>query len=134
MKKGITYWLRWIFILPGALIGGLLSTFLLHWILFLTLSNFIEPYPEFPERILTPFAISLAFIWVGSEIAPDHKFKTGLILFVTWLSLLFYIIFFALSGETMYGYELYLKEGGLTSLLGIVGTFVGLYIVKKKYK
>ena len=45
------YWLRWLAVLPGALLGGILLCFPLHWILYRTFTEFIDPYPELPERI-----------------------------------------------------------------------------------
>ena len=39
MKKDFTYWLRWVAILPGALIAGILSTFPLHWLLYIAFAH-----------------------------------------------------------------------------------------------
>lgn len=133
MDKGINYWLRWLAVLPGALIAGLLSTFLLRFVLFQTLTNFIEPYPEFPERALTPFAISLTFIWIGCEIAPEYKLKTGISLLTLWLLLSAYFIFLTFTGDSWNGNELFFQAGGVSPIMGIVGSFVGLYIVKRKF-
>ncbi len=36
-NKSLKYWLPWIWVLPGAVLTGILSTFLLHWILYSTL-------------------------------------------------------------------------------------------------
>ena len=89
VKRGIKYWLRWIGILPISLLAGMLSSFPLHWILKNTLSNsyspLITPYPELPERILTPFAMALTFVCVSSWIAPEHKFKTAILFAVIWI-------------------------------------------------
>lgn len=133
MDKGLKYWFRWIAVLPGALIAGLLSTFLLRLILVQTLKNFVEPYPEFPERALTPFAIALTFVWVGCEIAPEHKYKTGILLFSMWMFLAGGFIFLTLTGGTWFGKNLYLQGGGFAPIMGIVGAFTGLYIVRKKF-
>jgi len=132
MDKGLYYWLRWIAVLPGAFIAGLLSTFLLHFILIQTLTNFIEPYPEFPERALTPFAIALTFIWTGCEIAPEYKLRTGISLLTLWLSLSAYSIFLTFTGDTRFGGELFFQAGGVAPIMGIVGSLLGFYIVKRK--
>ena len=82
------HWLRWIAVLPGALLGGILMVFPLHWILYNTLSNFIEPYPELPERILTPFVVALGFVALGARIAPERKMEVAVVLFGLWMVLL----------------------------------------------
>ncbi|PIV55571.1 MAG: hypothetical protein COS15_03310 [Caldiserica bacterium CG02_land_8_20_14_3_00_36_38] len=64
--------------LPAALFAGIFATFPLHWILYSTLRNntiFIDPYPELPECLFSPFVIALIFVWVGSHIAPEDKLK-----------------------------------------------------------
>src|SRR6266852_5878703 len=68
--------LRWLAVLPGAVIAGLLVTFPLHWILFQTLGNVAEL-----QRIVAPLAIGVCFIWAGSRIAPTHTFETAAVLF-----------------------------------------------------
>src|SRR5687767_6432981 len=80
--------LRWLCVVPGALAGGLLLTFPLHWILYSTLSNFIEPYPALPERILSPFAVGAGFVWLGARIAPTRKIETAVVLVSLWMFVL----------------------------------------------
>jgi hypothetical protein len=41
----LNYGLRWLAVLPGAVIEGFLLTFPLSWMLYNTLSNFMQPYP-----------------------------------------------------------------------------------------
>ncbi len=134
MKKDFIYWLRWIFILPGALVTSILSTFLLHLILVQTLRHFIEPYPEFPERILTPFVITLTFIWGGCEIAPSNKIKVGFILAILWLIISIFLIYLTKTNKPFFGLDLYLQANGIASILGIIGALVGLIIVKRQIK
>ncbi|KKQ83436.1 MAG: hypothetical protein UT04_C0032G0015, partial [Candidatus Daviesbacteria bacterium GW2011_GWF2_38_7] len=95
MVNGLSYWLRWVAVLPGALIGGLLATFPLHWVLYLafarngSLFGFIElPLgSNIPvEYALTPFVIAVTFILVGDKIAPTHKFQTSIILTILLVS------------------------------------------------
>jgi hypothetical protein len=137
MKKDFAYWLRWLAVLPGALIGGILASFPLHWILYSTLRNetiFIDPYPELPERILFPFVMATVFVWAGSRIAPEHKFKTSIVLFGIWLFLTGGFVFLTLSGSGWLGYQLYFQGGGIGPVMAVVGAFVGLYIVRRKEK
>ncbi len=137
MKKNFTYWLRWFVVLPGALLGGILVGFPLHWILYFTLRNetiFIDPYPELPERILFPFVMTIVFIWVGSRIAPEHKLKTSIVLFGILLFIIGGFVFLTLSGSDWLGYQLYFQYSGIGTVMAVVGAFVGLYIVKRKEK
>jgi len=134
MKKDFKYWLRWIVVFPGALLTGIFSTFPLHWILYSTLRNnliFIDPYPELPERLLSPFVTALTFVWVGFNIAPEHKFKTAIILFGIYIVLASGTAFLTLSGTNLIGYKLYLQSGGVGLIMGIAGATIGLFIAQK---
>ncbi len=136
MDKGFKYWLSWIGVLPISLIAGVLIDFPIHWVLYRTLSGgdspFITPYPEFPERILAPFFRALVIVCIGAFIAPEHKFKTAIILATFWT--------FGAGASFVLGYlgfhtdsvQLDLTAGGLPVIMGVVGAVVGLYIVKKK--
>jgi hypothetical protein len=135
MDKGFKYWLSWIGVLPISLIAGVLVDFPVHWVLYRTLSGgdspFITPYPELPERILAPFFRALVIVWVSALIAPEHKFKTAVILATLWI--------FGAGASFVFGYlgfhtdniQLNLTAGGLPVIMGVVGAVVGLYIVKK---
>ena len=126
MKKDFIYWLRWIAVLPGALIAGFLMTFPLHWILYFSLAQgrVISGVNIAPiERALTPFVIAITFILVGFEIAPEYKFRTSITLTILYMigivSLMIY----------MSKYQSYLEPRGY---LGILGSFLGLYIAWRK--
>ena len=129
----IRYWLRWLAVLPGALLAGILATFPLHWVLYQTLSNFVEPYPPLPERVLTPLVIGAVFIWAGSRIAPEYRIETAVGLFGFWMFLLGGFVFLTLSGGAWMGQRLYsLYGGGLAPVMALVGGLIGLYIVRRK--
>jgi len=134
MNKTVQNILRWIAILPGSLAAGILSTFLLHFVLYMTLTKFATPYPEFPERVLTPFFVPLAFISTGSAIAPKHKLKVGAILFSIWIFLAGGLILTTLTGGNWFGKTLYLNASGVAPISGIIGAFTGLYLVWNKNK
>ena len=85
MNNKITYWLRWIAILPGAIFAGFLITFPLHWLLYIAFAHnetflvFIELPPRsdiWIEQLLYPFVMAMAFISAGHYIAPKYKFKS----------------------------------------------------------
>jgi hypothetical protein len=136
MDKGFKYWLRWIAVLPISLIAGILVTFPVHWILYRTLSGgespFITPYPELPERVLQPFFTSIVIVWVASQIAPQNKFNTAIVLATLWIfaaGTVFALVSFGFQPEST---QLNLIAGGLPIIMGVIGAVVGVYIVKKK--
>ena len=138
MKRGLKYWASWIGVLPISLIAGILITFPVHWVLYRTLSGgdspFITPYPELPERILLPFFTALVIVWVGSKIAPEHKFITAVILAVVWVFFAGVTFAMAYFGIHLGKFQYSLTAGGLPVIMGVVGAIVGLYQVRKKLK
>ena len=130
-NRNFSYWLRWLILFPGALFAGILTSFPLHWILYLTLRSevlFIDPYPEFPERLLFPFVLALVFVWAGYYIAPAYRFRTAIVLAGIWIILTLGLTILALSGTTLMGNELSLRGGGVGSISAIVGAIIGLYM------
>lgn len=81
---------RWLLVLPGAVVCAVLALFPLHFVLYQTLtgSGIVEPYPEAPERLLGPLVSALAFVWGGARIAPHHKIETAVVLFGALLLLI----------------------------------------------
>jgi hypothetical membrane protein len=119
--------LVWTSVLPGAILGGFLMTFPLHWILYGTLVGGsvisgvdIEPI----ERFLSPFVIALGFVLIGSHIAPSHKLKTAIVLTIIYI-FSFISIFVFMSGRAT------LELRGAGALLGIC---LGLFVAWKTYK
>lgn len=118
--------LRWIAVLPGALIAAFLVTFPLHWILYIgfahdgTLFGFIE-LPDGAnisiERAIYPAVIALTFVVVGYKIAPGHKYRTSLVLGAL------YVITFVWA--LVFMSEQYRLEA--RSILAFVGLGTGLY-------
>jgi len=135
-KRSPIYWLRWVSVAPGALLAGILALFPLRWLLYFTLSNpahpFIEPYPELPERLLAPFATAVVFIWTGSRIAPEWKWRTATILFGLWLCLLGAFVLLALTDTNVMGNRLYVQGGGASPAMALIGAVVGLLIARKR--
>jgi len=127
-------WLRWIAVLPAALLGMVLSAFPLHFILYQTLtgSGIVEPYPEPPERVLMPLVGAMAFIWLGARVAPNHKVKVATVLLALWLLFLGVSVVLELSGADLDGLQFNLQGGGLGPVMALVGAIAGLYIVRKQ--
>lgn len=129
----MTTFLRWIAVLPGAIIAGLLATFPLHWILYLafaldgsTLFGFVEFENGLDitgiEYALSPFVIALFYMWAGTEIAPKHKFATALVLGVLYVCAEAYI-FFGSGVQATFDFR---TAGAL------FGVFLGLLFVWQK--
>jgi hypothetical protein len=134
IQKSITYWLRWLAVLPGAVLAGAFALFPLHWVLYNTLSNFIEPYPQLPERLLTPAVVSGVFVWAGSEIAPEYKTEAAALLFGVWMFAIGGFTFLTLSGGSWSGQRLVFQGGGIGVAMAIIGGLVGLFYVRNDLK
>jgi len=128
----IRYWLRWLAVLPGAILAGILVLFPLHWALYLLLINFVRPYPDLPERILTPLVIGPMFIWAGSRIAPQYRVETAVGLFGLWMALLVGVVYLTVSDGTFMGRRPYFQGSRIVPVAALIGGFVGLYIVRKE--
>lgn len=131
LNKGFEYWLRWLAVLPGALLSGVIALFPLRWVLYSTLSTFVDPYPELPERFLSPFVTAAVFVWAGSRIAPERKIETSVILFGLWLFLLGGFVFLTLSGAGWVDRQLYFQGRGIAPVMSAVGALAGLYIARR---
>jgi hypothetical protein len=125
--------IRWIGVLPGALIGAVLSSFPLHLILYqsLTGSGLVEPYPVMPERLLGPFVAAIAFVWIGTYIAPNRKAATAVLLFGAWLLFAGTFLALGLADANLGNSQFDLKSGSFGPIGSIAGAFVGLYLVRR---
>jgi len=132
LNKDFAYWFRWLAVIPGAIGAGLLVLFPLRLTLYMTLRQIVDPYPEFPERLLSPLVIASVFIWVGSKIAPEYKKETSIVLFCIWLFLAGGFVILVLSGGDWMGRQLSLQYNGIGPIMGIIGAFVGLYLARKR--
>lgn len=131
MNEKLKYYLRWISVLPGALIAGFLSTFLLHWALYFTLAHgkIVSGVNIAPiEYTFYPFVIALTFIFSGYKIAPKYKLKTAFVLFVIYIITWSTISFIALSKSGFYNIDM---QFSVRTILALLGALIGLYIVKK---
>lgn len=125
--------LRWIAVLPGALLAGFLITFPLHFILYIAFADGgflfgLIPLPagsnETLERALYPFAIAVTFILTGYKIAPRYKFRASAVL--TGL----YVLAFA-SALLLAPEQYHLEPRGV---LAILGSFLALYLAWRQAK
>jgi hypothetical protein len=126
--------IRWILVLPMSIIAAIIMLFPLHWMLVNTLNHFVTPYPELPERLLTPFVFSLTFVITGSKIAPNYKFYSSVFLFSIFMILTGVYIWFISNNIKWFGEILIFQNGGVPFYLGIIGSFTGLFVVLKGFK
>lgn len=132
--------LRWLCVLPGALLAALLVAFPVHWVVMLIQvfgrsddamitvdgkTPLAAIPPEVLERLGQAFFASFAIVGAGTWIAPRHKFRTGIALAVTAVfALILAHTFIALRGYQITGGWL---QRTLTCLLQIAGLSWGLY-------
>lgn len=66
--------LRWIAVLPGAIVAVIAANFLLHWVVLTTFrSETVHANTGMIERVLLPFVAAIAFVAAGAQIAPSHR-------------------------------------------------------------
>jgi len=141
-KSKILLWIRWLAVLPGSFILSILITFPLHWFLQLFFLDNTENDNSFSirfllqifdinsayaiEHLLSPMLIAFGFIIAGYKIAPTHKFKVSIILFLIYLlSMLISFLFLGKVANVNVQFE-------FKTLLAILGATVGLYVCKSK--
>lgn len=130
----LTKMLRWISVLPGGILAGIAATFILHFLLYFILSKFLSTYPEFPERALTPFSVTISFVMVGTAIAPDYKIATALALLFIWVTFAILLAVIHFTNGHWFGKETYLEADGLAMASGLIGAFLGLFFVKEGHR
>ncbi|MEK6615409.1 MAG: hypothetical protein AABZ32_04760 [Bacteroidota bacterium] len=135
MEKGFKYWMRWFCVLPISFLAAIIVNFLLHWVLFRTLSSgdspFITPYPELPELLLAPFFRAMTVVWVSSQIAPDYKYRTAITFATLWVLVAVASFILGYLGIHIGSVQFSLTKGGIPVISGAIGALVGLYIIHK---
>ena len=140
-EQSVLYWIRWLLVLPGALVFGFLVTFPFHWILqfvfgfrsnepdLLSLSFILKILKidsvDSLEYLLYPAIIAVTYIVVGQKIAPKHKFKTAVILFALYAVV--WAVGLLVSLNTNF-------EISIRTFLALAGAILALYYVKDKQK
>ena len=131
---------RWVAVIPGALLCGILVLFPLHWLLYFTLvkGSMIEmPLEDMApiEKFLSSILTSLIFVYAGAKIAPKKQFLVSIILFV--FSVLFRIsaVYFVSASNLKLDMSLYgLSRLVLSLLAGGIGIFLIYIETTKKSK
>ena len=124
--------IRWIVLLPSAIVVAFLISFPLRIVLYTTLSNFIEPYPELPERLLFPFFASMVFIWIGSKVAPSRKLLVANLLMILWIVLSVITAIVSILEIEISGQQFVMHGGIFGPIFSIVGSIIGFIITKRQ--
>ncbi|MCK4752473.1 MAG: hypothetical protein KAS75_03430 [Planctomycetes bacterium] len=131
-KKMIIIILRWVAVLPGAILFVLLCHFPIHWIVLLReyIPDKVIEFnnPAKLEYLLYAFFDPFLLIIAAAFIAPSKKF---------WAGMVFTVLMFLFGLSVM----IYSKQKGLvtysapelTFLINIIGCAVGLGYVYSKY-
>jgi len=136
----LAYILRWIAVLPTAVVCAFLVAFPIHWFVMLiqwydkNRTDTFIPLALIPPEILERFGYALfvpmVLVSVGAIIAPKFKFQTGIalaILEIVFLVASLCCIAFGYIKSDMSG-----LRWSITVLLWIVGIYSGLYYSYKK--
>lgn len=125
--------LRWIVFLPGAYILGFLATFPLHWSLYYSLTRFIEPYPEFPERCLSPLLFSLVVQISATWIVPTYKKQISILILILHSIIYFFSIVLWVSNNQLVNLGNVYISFNIYTIFGIIGMIIGFIINYTKY-
>jgi hypothetical protein len=128
------YWLRWLGVLPTALIAVVAVSFPVHWAVLMISSRGDDEAlglsslpPETLERLGQAFFAPLAFIYVGAKVAPAFRLHAALALMIFWAMALGAALTYA---GTINAYEGWgWAEFAAVGVLGVAGLVSGGYAV-----
>jgi hypothetical protein len=129
--------LRWIAVIPGALLAHLILMFPIHWlVIWLHMKDsegnngFFALIPEdIMEYGILAFTAPFALIFVGSYIAPKYKLHTGVAMGILWAILFLGSIGFTVGTREVEGWN-WLRLT-VTVALGIAGAITGFLYTQK---
>ena len=132
MNRETKYWLRWIAVVPGALLAAIIVSLIIRTVLYYTLFALISAKPRLIEIMLQPFLIGVGFIYFGSLIAPERNNKTLIILFVLCISVYSVFGFLTLYHSERMGYWLQIRDFVPILVSAILGACIGVSLVYGK--
>lgn len=124
MKK-IKNTLLWISVLPASILGSLLSYNISKLVGIWCMKRYIDDYGSFNyiyNELISNALTGVAFVFVGSYIAPCHKRLTALILMILVVTL---SIVAALSSFLLH-YELYYYVASAALAIGSVCAYISV--------
>jgi hypothetical protein len=128
--------IRWLSVLPGGVLAGLLILFQLHWILYFTLvrgSMIQMPMEDMApiERFLSPVLSSIFFVFAGAMIAPKKQVLVSYVLFSLSLLARIGMVLVAVAQQLDLDLSAY---GILRLLISSLAGALGILIVTLKTK
>lgn len=128
--------LRWIAVLPGGILAGILILFPLHWVLYFTLvrgSVIQMPMDDMAsiEHFLSPVLSSIFFVFAGALIAPKKQLFVSYVLFSFSLLVRIGMILVAVGQQLDLDLSTY---GILRLLISSLAGALGILFVKLKTK
>lgn len=122
------YYIRWLAVIPGAVVCAMLVTFPIHWLIVIVAdSEIISAFPaDTFEYLAYAFFTPFNLIVSGSYIAPAYKLQTGRTLSVILALMYTYVIFFSDANFLLSG--MYFTA---SVVLCITGILTGLHIVRR---
>lgn len=116
-------WVRWALVLPAAVAGAIVAQAAV-----IVITIFV-PWPEV-SRIVSSFAMPLAFVALGSRVAPSQRVRVAGILTVIMLVLHGMFWGVSLFSGWYTGSQILEHSGAFTA--GIVGTILGLFFAYRR--
>jgi hypothetical protein len=120
----MNYWLRWLGVLPGALVAEMLVDLVVRRLTVAIVSAIgsftvlsADSVPDL-QQLLVPFFAPFAAVWSGARIAPVHKVATAIGLAALFAAVLFLVP--ALSGGRV---EL-IMPGAIVSLVAVAAAIL----------
>ena len=138
--RPLLYWLRWLGVLPAALIAVLAVSFPVHWAVLIISSrsggedqvlSLSSLPPETLERLGQAFFAPLAFIYVGAKVAPAFRLHAALALMILWAMALGAGLTYAATINAYEGWGW--AEFAAVGVLGVAGLVSGGYAVYEKW-
>jgi hypothetical protein len=141
MNQKIKNILRWIAVIPTALIASILILFPIRWFVFF--SGISETWVaevlkhigltitiDNIERLLDALFVGGTFIYAGAKMAPNHHFKTAIGL-STFPIVVFIYLFYLINSHQGYRLDETFWSMGLKLTLVIFGIGTGIYYSKQ---
>ena len=141
MNQSIKNILRWIVVIPTAIIVAILILFPIHWVVYFSdfagtwIGEILKHigYKDINnnvERLLDALFVGGTFVYVGAKMAPNHHFKTAIVLSTVPILIFVYLLFLINSHQ---GYRLDETVWSMGIKIGLVifGTGAGVYYSKQ---
>lgn len=111
--------LRWIAILPLAIISAIVIPIVLRLLTYIGLFNYRgEELSSFFVELSSSFVMGAIFVYVGKQIAPSNKMIVGKILFI--------ISIFIVGSLFVFNWQLGEKLAAFYSLVLLVGAYLSM--------